>query len=101
MLCHCEVFSRCAVKRVNVMCSVPILTVVVVVLLQTLLQWWAQFCESNGDFPTAVRYYNHAEDALSLVRLYCFNNEFGTVRATLHYFSRLCARGSVVFLSQL
>lgn len=46
---------------------------------QALLQWWAQFCESNGDFVSAVRYYNSAEDALSLVRLYCFNNEFDTV----------------------
>jgi hypothetical protein len=47
---------------------------------KALLQWWAQFCESNGDFVSAVRYYNVAEDALSLVRLYCFNNDFNTVR---------------------
>jgi intraflagellar transport protein 140 len=50
---------------------------------KALLQWWAQFCESNGDFVSAVRYYNVAEDALSLVRLYCFNNDFNTVRAVI------------------
>jgi hypothetical protein len=34
---------------------------------QELGKWWAQFCESKGDFSTAVHYYNISEDALSLV----------------------------------
>ncbi len=37
-------------------------------LAQELGKWWAQFCESKGDFPSAVHYYNISEDALSLVR---------------------------------
>eukprot|EP00755_Sulcionema_specki_P015940 Sspe_Gene.9975::Locus_3352_Transcript_1_1_Confidence_1.000_Length_4513::g.9975::m.9975/K19672/IFT140; intraflagellar transport protein 140 len=33
--------------------------------------WWAQFCESNGQYELALRYYAEAGDTLSRVRLHC------------------------------
>ena len=44
---------------------------------KALLKWWAQYCESNGNLDKALRYYNLAADAVSLVRVYCYNREFG------------------------
>ena len=62
-----------------------------------LMKWWAQFCESKGHFEQAVEFYNRAEDALSLVRVYCFNQDFDTAtelvlesgdRASAYYLAR-------------
>ncbi len=42
-----------------------------------LLKWWAQYCESNGRFERASALYSRARDHLSLVRVLCYNGEFG------------------------
>ncbi|KAJ3377487.1 hypothetical protein HDU92_008241 [Lobulomyces angularis] len=39
---------------------------------ENLKKWWAQFTESQGDYPTALKYYELAEDILSTVRVYCY-----------------------------
>lgn len=39
-----------------------------------LKKWWAQFAESQGDYATALKYYEAAEDILSIVRVHCYCN---------------------------
>ncbi|KAJ3093177.1 hypothetical protein HK102_003585 [Quaeritorhiza haematococci] len=39
---------------------------------KNLKKWWAQFAESQGDFNTALSYYEAAGDILSVVRVHCF-----------------------------
>ncbi|XP_064457702.1 intraflagellar transport protein 140 homolog [Ornithodoros turicata] len=41
---------------------------------KTLLKWWAQYMESIGEMEAALRYYEAAEDYLSLLRVYCYFN---------------------------
>lgn len=36
-------------------------------------KWWAQYCESQGDFATALKYYQEADDVLSTVRVHCYS----------------------------
>lgn len=36
-----------------------------------LLKWWGQYCESKGDFTSALTYYKNSEDILSQVRILC------------------------------
>lgn len=43
-----------------------------------LQRWWAQYCESKGEFKKAVKYYQRAKDTLALVRVFCYNQEFAT-----------------------
>jgi intraflagellar transport protein 140 len=40
-----------------------------------LIKWWAQYCESNGAYDDAVRYYDQAGETLALVRVYCYRGE--------------------------
>lgn len=40
-----------------------------------LLKWWAQYCESNGSYDEAVRYYDLAKETLALVRVYVYRGE--------------------------
>jgi len=40
-----------------------------------LVKWWAQYCESNGSYDEAIRYYDMAGETLALVRVYCFRGE--------------------------
>jgi intraflagellar transport protein 140 len=37
-----------------------------------LLNWWAKYCEGNGDYEEAIKLYTECEDFLSQVRLYCY-----------------------------
>jgi len=46
-----------------------------------LLAWWAQYNESNGNYDTALNFYEQAEDILSRVRLQCFLNDMEEARA--------------------
>lgn len=40
-----------------------------------LLKWWAQHCESSGNYEQAIEYYTAANDTLSTVRVYCYRGE--------------------------
>ena len=40
-----------------------------------LITWWAQYCESNGSYDEAVKYYTQAKETLALVRVYCYRGE--------------------------
>ncbi|KAJ3129307.1 hypothetical protein HK098_001719 [Nowakowskiella sp. JEL0407] len=40
---------------------------------KSLKKWWAQYQESSGNFPTALRFYESANDVLSSVRVHCFS----------------------------
>eukprot|EP01029_Cantina_marsupialis_P023024 TRINITY_DN5683_c0_g1_i1.p1 TRINITY_DN5683_c0_g1~~TRINITY_DN5683_c0_g1_i1.p1 ORF type:complete len:1397 (+),score=419.46 TRINITY_DN5683_c0_g1_i1:393-4193(+) len=42
-----------------------------------LLRWWAQLCESSGEFDKALECYTSAGDDLSRVRVLCFMEDFG------------------------
>lgn len=37
-----------------------------------LMQWWAQYQESQSEMDSALKYYGAADDILSLVRVYCY-----------------------------
>ncbi|KAM4631549.1 intraflagellar transport protein 140 homolog [Discoglossus pictus] len=39
---------------------------------KNLWKWWAQYLESQADLDSALKYYEMAQDYLSLVRVYCF-----------------------------
>lgn len=43
-------------------------------------QWWAQYLESTEELDEARKYYAAADDALSLVRVYCFCEEIDKAR---------------------
>ena len=43
-----------------------------------LLKWWAQYCESKGQFDKAMKFYQRAGDVLALCRVYCYNNDFAS-----------------------
>lgn len=40
-----------------------------------LIQWWAQYCESNGQYDDALKYYQIAKETLALVRVYCYQGK--------------------------
>ncbi|KAG1671031.1 Intraflagellar transport protein 140 [Nymphon striatum] len=44
------------------------------IFCRKLWKWWAQYMESTGEMETALRYYEAAQDHLSLVRVYCYLN---------------------------
>lgn len=44
------------------------------------VQWWAQYLESTQEFEEARKYYAAADDALSLVRVYCYCEEINKAR---------------------
>jgi intraflagellar transport protein 140 len=37
-----------------------------------LLNWWAKYCEGNGEYQEAINLYTECDDFLSQVRLYCY-----------------------------
>ncbi|MGH0115385.1 UNVERIFIED_CONTAM: hypothetical protein FKN15_000020 [Acipenser sinensis] len=39
---------------------------------KSLYKWWAQYLESQSDMESALRYYECAQDYLSLVRVHCY-----------------------------
>uniref|UniRef100_A0A8C9SZL0 Intraflagellar transport 140 n=1 Tax=Scleropages formosus TaxID=113540 RepID=A0A8C9SZL0_SCLFO len=39
---------------------------------KSLYKWWGQYLESQSDLESALRYYEYAQDYLSLVRVYCY-----------------------------
>ncbi|KAL4622724.1 hypothetical protein GN956_G19824 [Arapaima gigas] len=39
---------------------------------KSLYKWWGQYLESQSDLESALRYYEYAQDFLSLVRVYCY-----------------------------
>ncbi|XP_075422551.1 intraflagellar transport protein 140 homolog isoform X2 [Ascaphus truei] len=39
---------------------------------KSLWKWWAQYLESQSDMDSALKYYDMAQDYLSLVRVHCF-----------------------------
>ncbi|XP_044159279.1 intraflagellar transport protein 140 homolog isoform X3 [Bufo gargarizans] len=59
-----------------------------------LWKWWAQYLESQSDLDTALKYYELAQDYLSLVRVHCYlrniqkaaeiANETGNLAASYH-----------------
>ncbi|XP_073409706.1 intraflagellar transport protein 140 homolog [Dendrobates tinctorius] len=59
-----------------------------------LWKWWAQYLESQSDLDAALRYYELAQDYLSLVRVHCFlrniqkaseiANDTGNLAASYH-----------------
>ncbi|KAG9476789.1 hypothetical protein GDO78_002272 [Eleutherodactylus coqui] len=59
-----------------------------------LWKWWAQYLESQADLDAALKYYELAQDYLSLVRVHCFlrniqkaaeiANETGNLAASYH-----------------
>ncbi|XP_075035600.1 intraflagellar transport protein 140 homolog [Mixophyes fleayi] len=61
---------------------------------KSLWKWWAQYLESQSDMDTALKYYEMAQDYLSLVRVHCFlrniqkaaeiANETGNLAASYH-----------------
>uniref|UniRef100_A0A667XJ74 Intraflagellar transport 140 n=1 Tax=Myripristis murdjan TaxID=586833 RepID=A0A667XJ74_9TELE len=40
---------------------------------KNIYKWWAQYLESQSDMETALRFYEYAQDYLSLVRVHCYN----------------------------
>jgi len=64
-------------RRVFVLMFIHILTHTVIIRAQ--MKWWAQYMESNGEMDVAVKYYQAAQDYLSLVRIYCFTNHLDKV----------------------
>lgn len=40
-----------------------------------LLLWWGRYCESHGDFPAAIKYYEQAENTLALAKALCFQGQ--------------------------
>ncbi|KAM9305481.1 intraflagellar transport protein 140 homolog [Gastrophryne carolinensis] len=61
---------------------------------KNLWKWWAQYLESQSDLDAALKYYEMAQDYLSLVRVHCFlkniqkaaeiANETGNLAASYH-----------------
>lgn len=41
-----------------------------------LYAWWAQYCESNGQYEESLKYYEMANDTLALVRVHCYRGDF-------------------------
>uniref|UniRef100_A0A8C7HMP5 Intraflagellar transport 140 n=1 Tax=Oncorhynchus kisutch TaxID=8019 RepID=A0A8C7HMP5_ONCKI len=39
---------------------------------KNIYKWWAQYLESQSDMESALRYYEYAQDFLSLVRVHCY-----------------------------
>ena len=39
---------------------------------RSIYKWWAQYLESQSDMESALRYYELAQDYLSLVRVHCY-----------------------------
>ncbi|KAM4624504.1 intraflagellar transport protein 140 homolog [Polymixia lowei] len=39
---------------------------------KNIYKWWAQYLESQSDMDSALRYYDYAQDYLSLVRVHCY-----------------------------
>ncbi|XP_068161175.1 intraflagellar transport protein 140 homolog isoform X2 [Antennarius striatus] len=39
---------------------------------KNIFKWWAQYLESQSDMDSALLYYKHAQDYLSLVRVHCY-----------------------------
>nr|XP_051686227.1 intraflagellar transport protein 140 homolog isoform X2 [Oryctolagus cuniculus] len=81
---------------------------------RTLWRWWAQYLESQAEMDAALRYYELAQDAFSLVRIHCFQgnvrkaaevaNETGNWAASYHlarqYESQEEVRQAVRFYAQ-
>ncbi|KAJ3415634.1 hypothetical protein HDV05_004510 [Chytridiales sp. JEL 0842] len=42
---------------------------------KSLKKWWAQYEETRGNFAEAAKFYQDAEDSLSMVRLNCYNGK--------------------------
>ncbi|KAJ3192140.1 hypothetical protein HK101_006975 [Irineochytrium annulatum] len=42
-----------------------------------LRRWWGQYEESRGNFADALKFYNDADDVLSMVRVHCFCGNLG------------------------
>ncbi len=48
-----------------------------------LIKWWAQHCESKGDYEQALQFYSRAEETLALVRVHCFRSKQVTQHPSL------------------
>jgi intraflagellar transport protein 140 len=40
-----------------------------------LIRWWAQYCESNGSYDEAIKYYDQAKETLALVRVLVYRGQ--------------------------
>jgi intraflagellar transport protein 140 len=50
-----------------------------------LYKWWAQYCESNGQYDDAILYYNKAKEQLALVRVFWYRGEDGKAADLCRY----------------
>jgi intraflagellar transport protein 140 len=39
-------------------------------------KWWAQYCESQGDYDAAIDYYEKAGDVLQCIRILCMSGNY-------------------------
>ncbi|XP_048407747.2 intraflagellar transport protein 140 homolog isoform X1 [Stegostoma tigrinum] len=72
---------------------------------KSLWKWWAQYLESQADMDAALKYYEKAQDYLSLVRVHCYlgniqkaseiANETGNHAASYHLARQYEARDNV------
>uniref|UniRef100_UPI00398F7C73 intraflagellar transport protein 140 homolog n=1 Tax=Pristiophorus japonicus TaxID=55135 RepID=UPI00398F7C73 len=72
---------------------------------KSLWKWWAQYSESQADMDSALKYYEKAQDYLSLVRIHCYlgniqkaseiANETGNHAASYHLARQYEARDNV------
>ncbi|XP_041061994.1 intraflagellar transport protein 140 homolog isoform X2 [Carcharodon carcharias] len=72
---------------------------------KSLWKWWAQYLESQADMDSALKYYEKAQDYLSLVRVHCYlgntqkaseiANETGNHAASYHLARQYEARDDV------
>ncbi|XP_051876987.1 intraflagellar transport protein 140 homolog isoform X1 [Pristis pectinata] len=72
---------------------------------RSLWKWWAQYLESQADMDSALKYYEKAQDYLSLVRVHCYlgniqkaseiANETGNHAASYHLARQYEARDDV------
>jgi len=49
-----------------------------------MMSWWAQYCESKGQYDQALRLYVRADDYLAQVRVLCFLNDFDRALDVCH-----------------
>jgi hypothetical protein len=48
-------------------------------LFRAIKKWWAQYLESTSDMEAALKYYELAQDYLSLVRIHCYHDNIQKV----------------------
>ena len=60
-------------------------------LSRNIYKWWAQYLESQSDMDSALRFYECAQDYLSLVRVHCY---MGNIQKVTPFVFRLHFKGN-------